>query len=40
MEHIWNKYGTYMEHHRYGIDMMLEPTGPVPIKNNSIIYVF
>ena len=27
MDHIWNTYGTYMEHHRYGIDMMVETTG-------------
>ena len=27
MEHIWNIYGTYMEHHRYRIDKILGPTG-------------
>jgi len=26
MEYIWNTIGTYMEHHRYGINKMLVST--------------
>jgi len=29
MEHIWKTYGTYMEHHRYGIDKMVVSTEQV-----------